>query len=662
MCKPSQSHHHHGGSGHSHGADAKVLSVYRSTFPSRAQVLKETPDPATAEMLGHLETLGCTTCIERFDAQKPQCGFGLAGTCCRNCAMGPCKITAKSPRGVCGADEDVIVARNLLRWLAAGVASHGARGREVMLTLKAAAEGRVDLPLLGQEKILKTARALGIAVERRRIPEVAAELADVLLDDLARTVPGPHRTLAALAPPERLAVWRALDILPIGAYHEVFEALHRTGTGTDGDWRNLMKQFLRCGLAFAWSSVLGSAIAMDCLYGPPRRDSVMVNLGTLEEGTVNLALHGHSPVLVDAVVSASREPAIEAEARAAGARGIRLYGICCSGLSVLYRRGGVRPLANALGAEMALGTGALDLWVADMQDVYPSIMDVANCVRTPVITTSDSCHLPGAEHIGLDHTHSNLSDLGDLGRRIVREAIQSHTRRRQVPRFVPAISIEAEVGFSVENVAEHLGGLHPLAEHLRAGRVRGIVNLAGCSNPKVVYEKAVVDVARALLKEDVLLLTNGCASFPLLKLGLCRADALADAGPGLRAALGGERPLPPVWHMGECLDNARASGLFRALADLLQQPLRRLPFAFASPEWSNEKGVGAALSFRLLGLDSYHCVHAPVLGSARVQHFLTVETRESLGGAMIVDPDPAALGRQLLADMAQRRQILGWPP
>jgi carbon-monoxide dehydrogenase catalytic subunit len=660
MCDRSHPHSHE--HGHPHGHDAKALSVYRGTFPSRAQVLKETPDPATVQMLEHLEKLGCTTCIDRFDTQKPQCGFGLAGTCCRNCAMGPCKITAKSPSGVCGADEDVIVARNLLRWVAAGVASHGARGREVMLTLKAAAEGRVDLPLLGQEKIVKTARALGISVENRTGAAVAAELADVLLEDLSRTVPAPHRTLAALAPPERLEVWRKLDILPIGAYHEVFEALHRTGTGTDGDWRSLMQQSLRCGLAFAWSSVLGSAIAMDCLYGPPRRDNVMVNLGTLEEGTVNVALHGHSPVLVDAIVSASREPELEARAQAAGARGIRLYGICCSGLSALYRRGGVSPLANALGAEMALGTGALDLWVADMQDVYPSIMDVATCVHTPVITTSDSCHLPGAEHIGLDHTHSNLSDLRDLGRRIVGEAIESHTRRRQVPRFVPAVSIEAEVGFSVENVAEHFGGLQPLVEHLTAGRVRGIVNLVGCSNPKVVYEKAVLDVARALLKEDVLLLTNGCASFPLMKLGLCRSEALAQTGPGLRAALGGDRPLPPVWHMGECLDNARASGLFRALADLLAQPLRRLPFAFASPEWSNEKGVGAALSFRLLGLDSYHCVHAPVLGSPHVHEFLAVETRETLGGAMVVDPDPAGLARRLLADLARRRQALGWSP
>lgn len=651
-------HTHDGEADHHHGHDPKTLSVYRDTFPSKAEVMARTPDPAVREMLTHLEGLGCSTCFDRFDAQQPQCGYGLVGTCCRICAMGPCRITPKSPQGVCGAGDDLIVARNLLRWLAAGVASHAARGREVMLALKSAAEGRLNLPLLGEAKIRGAAAALGIASGGRALSEIASDLADVLLEDLSRTVPGPHRTLAALAPPERIARWAELDILPIGAYHEVFEALHRTGTGTDGDWRSVLQQFLRCGLAFAWSSVAGSAIAMDALYGPPRRDKVVANLGSLREGFVALAVHGHSPVLVDAIVQASREEPLVEKARQVGAEGIRLYGICCSGLSAMYRRGGVHPLANALGAELALGTGALDLWVADMQDVYPSIMDVASCVRTPVVTTSDSCHLPGAEHIALDHAHGNLSQVRELGRRIVAEAVASHGRRKDVPRFVPQYSVEAEIGFSVENIAAHFGGLGPLAAALKDGRLRGIVNLVGCNNPKVLYEKAVLTVADALLARDVLLLTNGCASFPLLKMGYCRAQAVERAGPGLRSWLGGL--LPPVWHLGECLDNARASGLFRALSDLLGAPLKRLPFAFASPEWSNEKGVGAALGFRLLGLDSYHCVQAPVLGSRNVHRFLTEDTRELLGGAMVVDPDPEALSKRILSDLARRRRALGW--
>ncbi len=155
----------------------------------------------------------------------------------------------------------------------------------------------------------------------------------ILLDDLCRTLPGPHRTLEAMAPPERLQVWRELDILPVGAYHEVFEALHRTTTGTDGEWENVTRQMLRCGLAFAWSSVVGSAIAMDCLYGLPKRSKISTNLGAISEDTVNIAVHGHSPVLVAAIVKAARrsdliaaadkrEPPLSAS-MASAARGIR---------------------------------------------------------------------------------------------------------------------------------------------------------------------------------------------------------------------------------------------------------------------------------------------------------------------------------------------------
>ncbi len=183
--------------------------------------------------------------------------------------MGPCRVTPKKSCGVCGADANLIVARNILRWTAAGVASHGARGREVMLALKGAAEGTLDLPILGPEKVCATAKAFGIDDPGKSVEALAGEIAMILLDDLCRTLPGPHRTLEAMAPPERLAVLTALDILPIGAYHEVFESLHRTGTGTDGDWENVTQQLLRTGLAFAWSSVMGSAIAMDCLSWRP---------------------------------------------------------------------------------------------------------------------------------------------------------------------------------------------------------------------------------------------------------------------------------------------------------------------------------------------------------------------------------------------------------
>lgn len=631
----------------------------RRKFPTKAEVLERTPDPAVQSMLRHLEQAGIETSLDRFDAQKPHCGFGLNGTCCKNCHMGPCRITPKSPRGVCGADAHLIVARNLLRWTAAGAAAHGARGREVMLALKGAADGSLELPLLGPEKVVITAKAFGIFDEAKSTKELAGEIAMILLDDLCRTLPGPHRTLEALAPPERLAVWKKLDILPVGAYHEVFEALHRTTTGTDGDWENVARQMLRCGLAFAWSSVVGSSIAMDCLYGLPKRSRITTNLGAISEDTVNIAVHGHSPVLVAAIVAASRRSDLTAEAQSAGAAAIRLYGICCSGHSALAKFGEVTPLTNAVGAELALATGALDLWVADVQDVFPGIMDVAACFHTRVVTTSDSARLPGAEHIAFDHHHSNLDQANVLAERIVRRGIESFGGRQSGKVFIPPARMEAEVGFSVENILATFGGAEVLLDHLASGRIRGIVNLVGCNNPKVVYEEAVVKVADELIAHDVLPLTNGCAAYALLKLGFCLPEALDAAGTGLNAVLGPHR-LPPVWHLGECLDNARASTFFRTIANASGEPLKRLPLAFSSPEWSNEKGLGAAMGFRLLGLNSYHCIAPPLDGSDKVARFFFEDTQELLGAVMVIDPDPTALAQRIIADFDARRAALGW--
>lgn len=660
--KLGQTDHNHQHHADQHNAPlytdySNAVAEYRKSFPSKKDVIEQTPDPAVRDLLLHLEEAGCETVFDRFDAQKPQCSFGLAGVCCRNCTMGPCKITKKSPKGVCGADADVIVARNLLRSVVAGIAAHGARGRECMLALKYASEGKLDIPIEGAAKILAVSKAFGLTTENVTIEALAGRIADILLEDLSRTVPAPHKTLHSFASEERIQVWRELDILPISPYHEVFESLHRTSTGNDGDWENLMKQLLRSGVAFAWSSVLGSSIAMDSLFGLPARSTSKVNVGALEKGYVNIAVHGHSPILISEIVKLGKSEEFVNLAKESGALGIKFYGICCSGLSAMYRYGGVIPLSNAIGAELVLGTGALDLWVADVQDVFPSIMEVAKCFKTAVITTNDSARLPGAEHYGFDHDHSNMDQVNSLARKILFRAVESFTERRDIPVYIPPYEVEAEVGFSVEYLNKHFGSLKPIAEGLRNGQILGIVNLVGCNNPRIIYEKAVVELADVLLKNNILILTNGCASFPLMKLGYCSTRALTQTGTGLCEFL---KDLPPVWHMGECLDNARASALFKGLADVSSNAIKDMPFAFTSPEWSNEKGICAALSFRLLGINSYHCVHTPTQGSNNVTEFLRNGTKESLGSSMVVNINHTQLANQIVADLTERRKALGW--
>ena len=580
----------------------KAVAAYRKTFPKKQDVLDNVPDPAVKEMMLRMEQLGYDTAFDRFDKQQPQCSFGLSGTCCRICNMGPCRITPKSPRGVCGADADLIVARNLLRGAAAGAAQHGMHARELILMLKWAAQGKLDIPIIGEYKVIAMAKAFGIKTKHRQIKNIAIDLADALLADLSRTEPDEYKVITACAAPERQKVWKDMDILPISAYHEVFEAYHKT---------------------------------------------------------VNIAVHGHLPILVKEIVKAGQSEKFQKLAKEKGAKGIQFYGICCSGLSSMYRYEGVIPLSNAVSAELVLGTGALDLWVADVQEVYPAIMDVAKCFKTTVVTTHDSARLPGAEHIGYDHHHSNIAETKKIAERIVERAIESFEARKGVPVFIPKYEVEAEVGFSVEYLCKKYGSLEPIADAIREGKILGVVNMVGCNNPKVLYEKAILDVCDVLLKNNVLIITNGCASFPLMKMGYCQTSefAYSKAGEGLREFL--KPDMPPVWHVGECIDNTRSSGIFAGIANAFGKEMYEMPFAFASPEWSNEKGIDAALGFRLNGISSYHCVEAPIHGSSKVIEFLKEGTKETLHSSMVVDVDPVSLGEKMVADMKEKRRQLG---
>ncbi len=636
-----------------------AVTAYRKTFPSKQEQIDKTPDPAIREMLIRSEQLGIDTTFDRFDKQQPQCNFGLAGICCKICNMGPCRITQKGKKGVCGADADLIVARNLLRAAAAGAAQHGMHARELMLELMWAAEGKLDAPLLGEQKILATAKNFGIATDGREVKDVAYDLAKALLDDLSSPDPSHvYKTAEVCAPPDRVKLWKDLDLMPISAYHEVFEAYHKTAVGTDSDWRSIMEHFLRCGLAFCFTGVAGASIATDSLFGVGDRVTSKVNIGALKKGYVNIAVHGHLPLLVKEIVKCGQTEEMINLAKAKGAKGIRFYGICCSGLSAMYRYDGVIPLSNAVSAELVLMTGALDLWVADVQDVFPAIMDVAKCYRTTVVTTSSSARLPGAERMEFDRHHSNIGEAKELARKIVLRGIESFEDRKGIPVYIPPYEITAEVGFSAEYIGRRFGGFGPIAEALKDGRILGIVNMVGCNNPKVPYERCIADVAKVLIQNNVLVLTNGCASYPLMKLGYCAKDASQLAGEKLRGFL--EPDLPPVWHVGECIDNTRSSGIMAGIAGALGQKLPDMPYAFTSPEWSNEKGIDAALAFRLLGITSYHCVEAQIFGSKNVIEFLKQGTEETLGSHMVVNADPVKLGEQIVADMKEKRKKLGW--
>src|SRR5271166_2535329 len=130
---------------------------------------------------------GIETVWDRLAAQEPQCGYCALGLSCRNCAMGPCRIDpfGEGPqKGVCGADADVIVSRNLGRTIAAGSSSHSDHGRDILEVFDHLAHGKTTgYRISDEEKLRRVAAEVGVATEDRTVEEVACDLADVLEED-----------------------------------------------------------------------------------------------------------------------------------------------------------------------------------------------------------------------------------------------------------------------------------------------------------------------------------------------------------------------------------------------------------------------------------------------------------------------------------------------
>ena len=112
------------------------------------------------------------TVWQRHEAQQPQCGFCDMGLSCRICIMGPCRVDpfGEGPQtGVCGADADIIVARNLCRMIAAGAASHSDHGRDLVEVLAAVAEGSAPgYKIRDEAKLKRLAAEYAVAVSFRQ--------------------------------------------------------------------------------------------------------------------------------------------------------------------------------------------------------------------------------------------------------------------------------------------------------------------------------------------------------------------------------------------------------------------------------------------------------------------------------------------------------------
>jgi carbon-monoxide dehydrogenase catalytic subunit len=596
---------------------------------------------------------GIETVWDRFEMQQPPCKYCEAGTSCARCTMGPCRIIPPHRiRGVCGADTDLIVARNLLDTIATGAAAHSDHGRDIVETLYLVGSGKTrDYGIADPEKLRRLCREYGIAAEGRNTESLAAELGLAMLEEYGMV----KNTLQLLnrAPKGTREIWGNLGISPRGIDREVVDCMHRIQMGVGADYVNILLQGLRCSLSDGWGgSMLGTDVS-DILFGTPTILNSRVNLAVLREDHVNIAVHGHNPVLSEMVVRAVMDPELVALAKKNGAKGINLVGLCCTGSELLMRKG-IPMSGNHLNQELVIITGALEAMIVDYQCIFPSLPRTASCYHTLIISTSSKAKIPGSYFFDFSPENGYLT-----AKAIVRMAVENFKNRNPQRVLIPGEPVPLMTGFSNEAIKGALGGsFKPLIDLIAAGKIRGAAGIVGCNNPHVKHDYGHVTLAKELIKRNILCVETGCAAIASGKAGLLRPEAAALAGDDLRVVCESLK-IPPVLHMGSCVDNSRILVLAAELGNALNVPIHKLPIAGAAPEWYSQKAVSIGAYFVASGVYTVLGVMPHIAGSPAVVSLLTEGLRGVVNASFALEPDPLRAADLISAHIERKRTELG---
>jgi carbon-monoxide dehydrogenase catalytic subunit len=597
------------------------------------KVEERTTDTESKAVLKKTMLEGVETVWDRFEKQQPQCKFCSTGVSCQRCSMGPCRLMGGDrTRGVCGADADLMVARNLLEHLATGAAAHSDHGRDVVETLLKTARGEApNYFITDKAKLMVLAKEYGIDTT---LPEmkVAEKLSLAMLDEFG-TMKGSLQ-MAKRVPKGTMDIWIEKGLLPRGIDREIVEAMHRVHMGVGAYYPDFLVHGIRTSLGDGWGGSMMATEISDVLFGAPDIKTSKVNLGVLKADHINISLHGHNPILSEMVVKAAALPDMLAKAKGVGANGINLVGLCCTGNELLMRKG-IPQAGNHLDQELVIATGATEVMVVDYQCIFPSLTNTSACFHTKVVTTSPKARIMGGYYYEITPENSF-----DQAKRIVQLAIDNFPNRDLNRVFIPDKPVEAMVGFSVEAIKKALGGsLRPLLDVILAGKIRGCAGIVGCNNPKVKHDSAHVSLAKELIKRDVLVVETGCASIACAKAGLMQPKAIEGAGKGLREVCG-SLGIPPVLHMGSCVDNSRILNLAADLAKEAGVRIDQLPVAGAAPEWYSSKAETIATYFVGSGLSVVLGVMPRIEGSPNVIKLLTNDLENVVNARFWVEPDP----------------------
>jgi carbon-monoxide dehydrogenase catalytic subunit len=626
---------------------------------------------ATEEMIKHTESMGIDTVFSRqakydesfIGLDKSRCYFGSMGICCKQCAMGPCRIwhedlpiayRTSAPqlnKGTCGASADTIVARNLLMMIGRGTAAHASHALHIASALK-----NIDkVKIREHDKLRSIATKLGTDIDN---------VASCAISDIVG-FENSMKFVTSYCTKNTYKKLSDLGIVPGSVSRELLAEGHETSMGTMADPTSLILHAARLGIADIASLTISSEF-QDVLLGIPKPVTSKIGFNVLDRNKVNIVIHGHSPLLAEKIIELSENKELINKVNDLNASGINIVGCCCTGNETLMRHG--IPLAGSnLQQELIIATGLVEAFVVDMQCIYPNIENVAKEFHTKIITTMKEARLPNAEHITFEYDE----DFGKTARRILDIAIENFQKRGDniyLPKEEPKDLI---AGFSVETCLNILSKINPedplkpLIDNIVSGNIYGVVLIAGCTSPKITADASHVTIAKHLMKNNVLIISTGCAAQACAREGLLTHDVpyTGDKLKGVLTLLGKvaglDKPLPPVWHFGSCVDNSRVIILATALAERLGVSVSDLPIAASAAEWVTEKAAAIGTGAMSLGITVHLGVTPPIIGSPEIVSLLTKKSEELFGGKFIVEIDPDKAAQLILNHITEARKRLG---
>ena len=604
-----------------------------------------------------IRELPMETSHHRVDSQSTKCGFGLQGVCCRLCANGPCRITPKSPRGICGADADTIVARNFLRAVACGSGCYIHIVENTALNLKntALAKGNIR----SEESLNRLAEVLGITGTDKY--DLAVKVADAVLADLYKPDYVQMELIEKLAYSPRLKAWKELGIMPGGSKSEVFAGVVKCSTNLNSDPMDMLVHCLKLGISTGVYGLMLTNLLNDILLGEPEIRIAPVGLNVIDPDYINVMITGHQHSMFTYIQDRLTDEDVVEKAKAAGAKGFKLVGCTCVGQDLQLRGAHYTEVfpghaGNNYTSEAILATGAIDGVLSEFNCTLPGIEPICDALKIKQICIDDVAKKKNAELIPF-----NFETRVEDGEKIIDELIEAYKERRgQVElRLMPEHGNKNTLtGVSELSLKKFLGdSWKPLIDLIVSGKIKGVAGVVGCSSVAYGHDTLTVELTKELIKRDIIVLSAGCSSGGIENCGLMTPEAAELAGPGLKEvckSLG----IPPVLNFGPCLAIGRLEMVATELAREIGIDIPQLPLVLSAAQWLEEQALADGAFGLTLGLPLHLGVPPFITGSPLVTKVLTEDMKNITGGQVIVDADAVSAADKLEAIIEEKRKGL----